>query len=136
VRVYLDSSAVIKRVVEEAESAALETALGAWAAEGPAETSVLAQVEVARALRRRLDIDLEYADIRDAIDDALGDVVIHPMDGEIIRTAQIIDPPILRSLDAIHLATAVLIGAELVVTYDDRLAQAAAAVGLLAAAPR
>lgn len=135
-RVYLDSSAVIKRVVDEPESDALENALAEWAADAPAETSSLAQVELARALRRRLDTDLSYTDIRDAIDDALGDIVIHPMDGEIVRTAQIIDPPVLRSLDAIHLATAVLIGADVVVTYDDRLAQAAAAVGLRAAAPR
>jgi len=136
VTIYLDSSALLKRVVDEPDSEALERQLRKWAEEGPAQTSALAEVEVSRALRRRLDLDVDYVEIRDAVDGALGDLVIHPMDVEIIRTARIIDPPILRSLDAIHLATAVLIGAEVIVTYDDRLAEAAAAVGLVAVAPR
>jgi uncharacterized protein len=135
--VYLDSSAIIKRVIDEPDSAALERQLGEWAGtDGPAQTSTLAEVEVSRALRRRLDIELDYTRIRDASDAAFGDLVIHPIDAEIVRTARIIDPPILRSLDALHLATAVLIGADVVVTYDDRLAEAAAAVGLTASAPR
>ena len=134
--VYLDSSAIIKRVVQERESEAFERALAEWSRDEPAQTSLLAEVEVSRALRRRLDIDVDYVDIRDAVDEAFGDLVIHPIDAEVIRTARIIDPPVLRSLDAIHLATAVLIGAEAIVTYDVRLADAAAAVGLVAIAPR
>lgn len=134
--VYLDSSAVLKRIIEERESDALESRLAAWAESGPAQTSALAEVEVARALRRRLEIDFDYVRLRDALDAAFGDLVVHPIDGEVTRTARIIDPPVLRSLDATHLATAVLIGADVVVTYDERLADAAVAVGLTAISPR
>jgi predicted nucleic acid-binding protein len=76
-----------------------------------------------------------YVQLRDALDAAFGDLVIHPVDAEIVRTARVIEPPVLRSLDALHLATAVLIGAEVVVTYDERLAESAAAVGLTPVAP-
>ncbi|GAA4168819.1 hypothetical protein [Gryllotalpicola koreensis] len=59
-----------------------------------------------------------------------------PIDAEVVRTARIIDPPVLPSFDAIHPATAMLIGADIIAAYDKRLADAAAAVGLTAAAPR
>ncbi len=84
---------------------------------------------MARALRRRLAIALTATQLREGLDAGLGDLVIHPIDPEVVRAARIDDPPILRSLDAIHLATAMLIGAELIVTYDDRLAEAAEAIG-------
>ena len=55
----------------------------------------------------------------------------------VLLTAGELRPPELRSLDAIHLATAEGLGDQVarIVTYDDRLAAAAAAMGLTVAAP-
>ncbi len=54
---------------------------------------------------------------------------------DVVSVARRIEPLVLRSLDAIHLATAVLIDADLVVTYDDRLADACRRNSLAVASP-
>ena len=60
------------------------------------------------------------------------------MDEDVVRTAMVEPDRLLRSLDAIHLATARLLGPELtaLVTYDERLAKAAADAGVSVLAPR
>jgi predicted nucleic acid-binding protein len=60
------------------------------------------------------------------------------IDEEVVRTAMVEPDPLLRSLDAIHLATARLLGKELtaLLTYDDRLAKAAADAGIPVHTPR
>ena len=60
------------------------------------------------------------------------------IDEELLDAAAAVDPRVLRSLDAIHLAAAQLFGDELtaIVTYDRRMAAAAALVDLAAVAPR
>ena len=87
---YIDSSALVKLVVEEPETHALERALG------------------------------------------------EEIDPDIIQSAAAIAPVTLRSLDAIHLASAIWLGADLggFLTYDARLGGAAAVVGLPLLAPR
>jgi len=55
---------------------------------------------------------------------AMSGVDERPMSADVVSIARRIEPLVLRSLDALHLATAVLIDADLVVTYDDRLADA------------
>ena len=123
--VYLDASATIKLIVSEPES----TALLAWLAERTELiTSALGRVEVRRALRR-LGVAPEV--LRRAAN-VLDTIAAVPIDRAVIETAGELDPPELRSLDAIHLATALSIGADLagIVTYDERLASAATRAGL------
>jgi predicted nucleic acid-binding protein len=61
-----------------------------------------------------------------------------PIDDELLDAAAALDPRVLRSLDAIHLAAAQLFGDELtaVVTYDRRMATAAGLLDLRVVAPR
>ncbi len=68
---------------------------------------------------------------------SLGDVALVPIDDAVLTIARRLDPSELRSLDAIHLATALSIGADLgaLFCYDDRLAAAAIAAGLRVLAP-
>jgi len=136
VRVYVDSSALIKRTVAEPESDALDATLERHAADEDAlVSSSLAWVEVSRALRARLDA-ANRDEVNDAIDVALSGIAERPLTAEVVSLARRIDPAVLRSLNAIHLATAVLLDADVIVTYDDRLAEAARHNGLTVAAPR
>lgn len=128
---YLDASALVKRVVREAETPALETLIE------DAErivTSVVADVELHRAVERRGG---DRATRRQAAR-VLELVDLVTLDAEIVRVARSIGPPGLRALGAIHLASALALGdeVELFVAYDTRLADAARATGLSVAAPR
>jgi len=121
-RIYFDSSALIKRVVAEEESSDLVEYLDARYDEGDLlASSSLAWVEVSRAVLARVK---SPADAGDLIDAAMSGVDERPMSTDVVSIARRIEPLVLRSLDALHLATAVLIDADLVVTYDDRLADA------------
>ncbi|HZX05969.1 type II toxin-antitoxin system VapC family toxin [Kribbella sp.] len=127
--IYLDSAAIVKLVHADAESAALrdwldERAETAWV------SSVLAEIESFRALARhapeavaRLPRVLDLIEFRDL--DAGSRIV-----------AQTVPPVTVRSLDAIHLATALRIQPlTSLVTYDKRLADAARTAGLTVDAP-
>jgi hypothetical protein len=94
-------------------------------------TSALARTEVARAL---LPLD---AAIQRRGQQVLGRCEIVRVNDRILKRAGALLPADLRSLDAIHLATAEGLEADLgrFVTYDDRLAAGAAALGLEVAAP-
>jgi uncharacterized protein len=121
-RIYFDSSALIKRVVAEEESSDLVEYLDAHYDEGDLlASSSLAWVEVSRAVLARVK---SPAGAGDLIDAAMSGVDERPMSADVVSIARRIEPLVLRSLDALHLATAVLIDADLVVTYDDRLADA------------
>ena len=87
-------------------------------------TSRVGVIESRRAARRG-DADLaQLAAVIDRMD-------VFELDPEIDQRASAIGPPSLRTLDAIHVATALAIpGLGSFVTYDDRLADAARAVGL------
>lgn len=126
-RAYFDASAIAKLIHEERESQALLDFL-----DDPIEatTSAISDVEVTRALRR-------HGIPADDIADALRGFIVVEVDAAILATAGAFDPPILRSLDAVHLATALAVGASglQMVTYDDRLAEAARAAGLAVTQP-
>lgn len=92
-------------------------------------TSVLARVEVSRVARVLLD-DTRLADIVTASHDALAGVAVAAFNGPIIESARVIGPPALRSLDAIHLATAIVLGVDEVWTYDARMAQVSEELGI------
>lgn len=134
-RVYVDSSALIKRAVEESESAAIEAALVSYVSEGWAVvSSSLAWVEVGRGVRSRVDAE-SPALIADLVDAALSGIAEAPVGEQVVSLARRIGPPTLRSLDAIHLATATLIDADLVVAYDQRLLLAASELGFRTVSP-
>ncbi|GAB3817159.1 type II toxin-antitoxin system VapC family toxin [Kribbella italica] len=129
---YLDSSALIKRVVLEPESAQFVEFLDEHSRRDDLlVSSSLAWVEVSRAVLARA----KSPDAGELIDSALSGVDERPMISDVISLARRIEPLVLRSLDAIHLATAVLIDADLVVTYDDRLADACRRNSLAVAMP-
>ena len=124
---YLDTSATAKLLIEEAESKALGDYLRS--AGTPLVTSRVGIVELRRA-GRRIDAGADRADALAA------SLVVVELDETIERRAITIDPG-LRSLDAIHLATA-LAAADSIdgfVCYDVRLATAATALGLTVLAP-
>ncbi|WP_350280336.1 type II toxin-antitoxin system VapC family toxin [Kribbella sp. HUAS MG21] len=132
-RVYFDSSALIKRVVVEDESTDLVDFLDARYEQGDLlASSSLAWVEVSRVVLARVK---KPADAGSLIDDAMSGMDERPMTGEVVSVARRIEPLVLRSLDALHLATAVLIDADLVVTYDERLADACRRNSLAVVAP-
>ena len=136
-RVYFDSSALIKRSVQEAESDAVEAAFDRYVAEDAVIiSSSLAWVEVSRALRTRLDSGLYGEDeILEAVEGALAGVAERLITGEVIGLARRVAPPLLRTLDAIHLATAIMLDVDEVVVYDDRLIDACRSNGLTTAMP-
>jgi predicted nucleic acid-binding protein len=126
VRIYLDSSALIKRSVDEAESEALDAALDRFVVDDAVlVTSSLAWIEVSRALRAALDDGRGDEDETiEAIDVALSGVAERPITDEVVGLARRIAPPRLRTLDAIHLATAVLLDVDVMLTYDSRVVDA------------
>lgn len=128
--VYVDTSALLKLVVAEPESAALRGFL-----EGSATTAVssdLARTEVIRAVRRGAPEQVVTARA------VLDSLVLLTVTTETFEVAGRLDPSILRSLDALHLAAALSLGDELeaMITYDERLAQACRANGVDVLAPR
>ncbi len=126
---YLDSSAIVKLAVREPESDALRRYLRR---RRPLVSSALARTEVIRALLpggdealaagRRVLTRIDLLRINKAVLDSAGTLV----------------PVTVRSLDAIHLATAAQLGSDLgvLVTYDDRMAQAAGEAGHRVIAPQ
>jgi predicted nucleic acid-binding protein len=131
--VYVDSSALIKRVVAEKESAELLSFLDAhYHQDDVLATSSLGLVEVSRAVLARARSPIAAGDL---IDEAMSGIDERPMTADVISVARRVEPVILPSLDAIHLATAVLIDADVVVTYDNRLADACRRNSLAVASP-
>jgi hypothetical protein len=129
--VYLDSSAIVKLVVREAESRALRTAL---VARRQRATSEIAIVELRRALRRAGGGPRESARAQAV----LAGLHLVRLDAEILNLAGEIEPAELRSLDAIHLASALALGSaiDVFIAYDRSLTKAAAANGLQTLSPR
>jgi len=122
---YLDSSALVKLVRPGLETDALRRFLGdPWR---PMMISELTVTEVRRASRR---VALDPAE-------ALASCEIVRLTHDVLERAAGLDPPSLRTLDAIQLATALSLGSELesFVVYDERLLAAAAEHGLPTAAP-
>ncbi|MDQ3526737.1 MAG: type II toxin-antitoxin system VapC family toxin [Actinomycetota bacterium] len=133
-RVYLDTSAVLKRVIEEPESTSLVAYLSERQSEGsPLVSSSLTWIEASRALLRGGVGDALRVD--GLATAALSGVAERPVTGEVVALARRLGPSSLRSLDAIHLASALAVDADVVLTYDDRLAEAVESHGLRTLAP-
>jgi uncharacterized protein len=131
--IYLDTAALIKLIRVEAESAALVEWLNARQEE-PLVASALVEVEVPRALRR------SQPGVLGAVAGVLARLHRIEINAAVRATAGAYPEGTLRSLDAIHLATAELLVASgkplrAFVTYDKRLAAAAGETALPVAAP-
>jgi predicted nucleic acid-binding protein len=125
---YLDSSAIIKLVIPETESEKLRAELGRW---GRHASSALARTEVVRAAAR---VDLAARQPAQRVVRALSVIAVTD---EILDRAADIEPLVLRSLDALHLASALSLENVLgsMVTYDARLGDAARAAGIYVLSP-
>jgi predicted nucleic acid-binding protein len=126
---YLDTSAAMKLLVDEPESAALATQLATSPGGRQLVASWLLHTELHCAANRHPDdVDLDAVgvvlDVVSLIDLSRGDLL----------TAGTL-PGRLRSNDAVHLAVALRLGADEMITYDDELAAAAAAAGLTVLRP-
>lgn len=128
--VYLDSSAFVKVVVEEAESAAIRAFLAA--SESRRVSSALLRTEALRAVHHL------GPDTLATVREGLRRVDLVAIDDRILDSAGILEPRVLRTLDAIHLATALALGDDLdaILTYDERMLAAARLLGLPTAVPR
>jgi uncharacterized protein len=127
---YLDSSAILKVVVAEPESKALFESVRQWPNRVSSE---LARTEVLRALRRAGATASQFGRGQRTLS-RIGLILI---DSKILSDAALLKPVSLRSLDAIHLATALSVRRELaaIVTYDTRMAEAATAAKLTVWSP-
>jgi predicted nucleic acid-binding protein len=126
---YLDASAFVKLIVAEPESAALRRALDRWPERASA---TLLRAETARALRRSGNGRCLPAARR-----LLRSVHMVRVDEPHLDRAGDLDPPNLRTLDAIYLAAAIELSTDVGVmfVYDTRLRQAAEAYGITARSP-
>jgi predicted nucleic acid-binding protein len=128
---YLDTSAFLKLAVREEHS----TQLRRWVEEeeehGPLWSCDLLHTEAIRAARRVGPAALA------AVRDLLDRIAIVALTPETFARAGELDPAVMRSLDAVHLAAALRLGEDLdgVVTYDDRMAEAARALGIPVLSP-
>jgi len=127
-RVYLDSSALVKLVREEAESSALRDHLQSVA---HAHSCALVKVEVVRTARVHGEWVAGHA--RELVES----LELVALDDDLLSAAAALDPLPLRSLDAIHIAAAQTLGSALdeLVTYDRRMIDAATDRGLVVSHP-
>jgi len=125
---YLDSSAIVKLAVREPESSALRRYL---TRHQPLVSSALARTEVARALLPSGTEALARGE------QVLRRIQLLRVNDRVLNQAGRLEPSELRSLDAIHLASARQLGASVrqLITYDERLAEAARTIGLTVVAP-
>jgi predicted nucleic acid-binding protein len=128
--IYFDTSALVKLVFDETESAALADWLTVRA-DVPKVSSELSTIELLRTCRRVDEDAVEGANL------LLGGIDLLPMDRAIVEKAATLVPSELRSLDAIHLASALSVNANLtaLVAYDVRLCSAAAQAGIEVVSP-
>lgn len=128
---YMDTSALLKRVVIEAESEAVRALLLDRHASGDLLTaSSITWLEMWRSLRRAAVVDVGAA-----VSAALSGVAQFALAESVLQRARRVGAAELRSFDAIHLASAIAVGADVLVTYDRRLAESAASAGLEVLAP-
>ena len=127
--IYLDASAFLTLVLDADASRPLREYLAG--AHGRFTSSALLRTEALRAGARH------GPEALGAVRDALGRIDLVALDDRILGAAGYLDPDAQRSLDAIHVATALALGDDLdvIVTYDPRMIEAAARMGLPTATP-
>lgn len=131
---YLDASALTKLILDEPGSEALSGHLDGRMA----VSSDLALAEVPRAVRAwgaRGRDDASTSVMMERLDEVFEGIGLVTVETRLLADAALLDPPMLRTLDAIHVATARALGFEEFVTYDGRQARAAAAAGMIPVRP-
>ncbi len=126
-RWYLDTSAALKLMVEQAESSALAERLDTESADLVA--CLLLETELRRAAHRHAGLTQEL------VSRFVERIDLYEVPASLFRQAGLLAASSLRSLDALHLAAAVRIGVDAVVTYDVRMTQASRELGLAVIAP-
>jgi len=123
--VYVDTSAAVKLLNEEPERPAVRSFL-----DGPVipVSSDLLETELRRAANRN---GIDQQDVVTVLDG----INLTPIDRSLFRGAGLLPHPTLRSLDALHLAAALEVDAHAIVTYDERMAEAALGLGLAVITP-
>jgi uncharacterized protein len=124
---YLDSSALVKLVVDETETDDLRAFVGSR----DMAAAMIARTELLRAVSRRLPDRLPAAK------DLLDEMLLMLVDWDMATVAAELPPVELRALDALHIAGATLLehGLEALVTYDHRMIEAARSAGLPVVSP-
>lgn len=125
---YLDTSAALKLIIREAESEALVEVIGS--ARPTLAASFLLETELRRVVHRVPQLSQAL------VTSLLDRVDLYEVSPAAFRHAGLLPGAQLRSLDALHLATAIAIGADDILTYDQRFAEAAGQVGLTVLAPQ
>ena len=128
---YLDLSALVKLVLPEPETVALLDFLAEWEEH---VSSVLAAIEVPRAAARASTSPLIHRRAKQVVEN----VHLVTIDDEVLEIAADLGPSGLRTLDTIHLASALVLEPDLgaLVSYDARLNEAAAQSDVRVLAPR
>jgi predicted nucleic acid-binding protein len=126
-RWYLDTSAALKLLVDEEHSDALARALDA--AQPELAACWLLDTELRRAAAR------EAALTQQDVSDLLEGIDLYEVPSSLFREAGLLPGQSLRSLDALHLAAAIRIGVECVVTYDTRMGESARLLGISVLTP-
>ena len=126
--IYIDSSALVKTVIEEAESVALARYLTGFPDDNRL-TAAIARPELLRTVAGR-------GAAVDSARTALARLNFIAITTSILDTAATLSPPELRTVDAIHLAAALVVPElRALVTYDSRLSDAATHAGLPVVSP-
>ena len=124
---YLDSSAILKLIFQEDESAALARAIKDQCA-----TSSISRIEVVRIVQRTNPESLSFAKAE------LSKLILVPISEAVIRIAESFTGlATLRSLDAIHVASALLVQNSIdgLITFDLHMARNARELGLIVHSP-
>ena len=124
---YLDTSVALKLLIEEPESPALAQTVDREQPDLVA--GWVLETELRRAAQRLPALGM------DVVSEFLAGVSLYEMPGSLFREAGILPGETLRSVDALHLAVAVRIGVDLVLTYDVRMADSARLLGLPVLSP-
>jgi uncharacterized protein len=125
---YVDASAGVKLFLDERESSALTQHLDELGEHDLVVSATLLETELRRAAQRE-DVD------QSVVSRALEAFELITMPRGLFTTAGLLPWPTLRSLDALHLATAVRADCDVVLTYDHRMQVAAQQAGLEVLAP-
>lgn len=134
---YVDTSTLIKLIATEAGSDAATTI---WETSDSLSAVSLIEVEAAAALgaahRQARLTDEELAEAEQLLDELIGEIGIIDVDSHLIRSARELAPiHALRGYDAIHLAAAIRVTADVFTSADSNLCTAAVEEGLLVANP-
>ena len=125
----VDSSAIVKLIVDEPKS----QSFGTWLKDCKQDlfVSEIAHTEVARAVLR---VDSRLTSQLKTVFERFGTIRVS---SQVLTVASVLNPSTLRTLDAIHLASCLILGDDLngFVTYDDAQSEAAIQNGIKVVAP-